>query len=115
VLIANLYGRLGQDPVERLTNTGKLMATCSVAVDVAGHAAEPATLWVSVLAFGQVAEALLRAEKGQMLAAMGRLSRGEYTSKTGEVREQWTLVAESVVTAKSARPGRRDRLNEGKT
>jgi single-strand DNA-binding protein len=104
VLIASIYGRLGADPVERTTKAGNSMVTVSVAVDVAGKDAEPATLWVSILAFGNVAEALLRAEQGQMLAAMGKLTRGEYTNKAGEVREQWTMLAESVVTAKSARP-----------
>jgi len=110
MLITSLYGRLGADPVARTTKGGKAMTTVSVAVDVAPwNADEPATLWVSVLAFGTQAEALLRASKGQMLAAMGKLTRGAYTTGTGEVREQWSLLADSIVTSKSAKPtgGRR--------
>ncbi|WP_295438805.1 single-stranded DNA-binding protein [uncultured Thiodictyon sp.] len=110
MLIANIYGRLGADPVARTTKAGKDMATVSVAVDVAPWNADAgATLWVSVLGFGTTAEAMLRAEKGQMLAAVGKLSRGSYTTAAGEVREQWSLMADSVVTAKSAKPtgGRR--------
>ena len=105
MLIASIYGRAGSDPVARQTKAGKPMTTVPVAVDVAGKDAEPRTMWVSVLAFGGQAEVLLRASKGQMLAAMGRLSRAEYTTQAGETREQWTMLAESAVTAKSARPG----------
>jgi single-strand DNA-binding protein len=39
-----------------------------------------------------------------MVAAMGRLSRGSYTAKDGAQREQWSLLADAVVTARSARP-----------
>lgn len=107
MMISNLYGRIGQDPQARQTKAGKPMATTSIAVDVSGQQGEPETLWVSILAFGTQADTLLRAEKGQMLAAIGKMTRGEYTTKAGEVREQWTLLAESIVTAKSARPGGR--------
>ena len=110
MLISNLYGRLGADPVARLTKNGHAMATVSVAVDVtAWQAEEPATLWVSILCFGAQAEVLLRASKGDMIVAIGKLTRREYTHpETGEVRENWTLVADSVVTVTSARPaGRR--------
>lgn len=112
MLIASIYARLAADPVARTTKTGKPMTTASVAVDVSGRDATGETLWVSVLAFGTQADALLRAGKGQMVAAMGRLSRGSYTAKDGARREQWTLLAESVVTARSARPiGRRQAAN----
>lgn len=105
MLIANLYGRLGQDPTERHTKSGGAMATASVVVDVSSYnAEEPASQWFNVLAFGTAAEELLRASKGQMVACIGKLTRGEYTAKTGEVREQWSLVADSVVCAKSAKP-----------
>lgn len=104
MLIANIYGRIGADPVARTTKAGNAMTTCSVAVDVTAKDAEPTTLWVSILAFGGAAEDLLGARKGQMMAAMGRLSRGQYTTAAGEVRENWTLLADSVVSAASAKP-----------
>jgi single-strand DNA-binding protein len=40
-----------------------------------------------------------------MVAAMGRIHWGEYKSRIGELRESWTLLADSIVTAKSAKPG----------
>lgn len=110
MLIANLYGRLGQDPVARQTKAGGAMATASVVVDVtARNSEEPASQWFNLLAFGAAADELLRAQKGQMIAALGKLTRGEYTTKAGEVREQWSLMADSVVTVKFAKPtgGRR--------
>jgi single-strand DNA-binding protein len=109
MLIASIYARVGQDPVARTTKSGHPMTTASVAVDVAGKDAEPSTLWVSILAFGAAAEALLRASKGEMVAAVGKLSRGSYTTAAGEPREQWTMLADSVVTAKSAKPAGRPR------
>jgi single-strand DNA-binding protein len=81
------------------------MAAASVAVDVtAWNAGEPATVWLSLLAFGPAADELLRAAKGQMVAAIGKLTRGTYTAKDGTEREQWNLTAETVLTAKSATP-----------
>jgi single-strand DNA-binding protein len=108
-MVANVYGRVGNDPVSRTTKAGAAMATCSVAVDVAGKDAEPQTQWVNLLAFGYQADALLRASKGEMLAAIGKMSRGSYTAKDGTEKEQWTLLADSIIVAKSARPTGRPR------
>lgn len=112
-IVASIHGRIGSDPTERTTKSGKAMVTASLAVDVAGKDAEPQTLWVSILAFGSASEALLRAQKGQMLSAMGRLTRGSYTDRNGAERESWTLLADSVVTATSARPTGGKRKTEG--
>jgi single-strand DNA-binding protein len=55
------YGRLGNDPQARTTSTDKPMTICSIAVDVTpGNAEQQETLWLSVMAFGRQAEALLR-------------------------------------------------------
>ena len=108
-IVASVYGRLAADPVERQTKTGKPMTTVSMAVDAAGKDAEPVTLWVGVLAFGAAAETLLRASKGQTATVMGRLTRGSYTTAAGETREQWSLLADSVLVAASARPSGRQR------
>lgn len=115
-LIANLYGRLGNDPVARTTKSGTAMTTCSIVVDVTAHnAQEPASQWFNVIAFGTAADELLRASKGQMLACIGKLTRGEYTTAAGEVREQWTLIADSVVTAKTAKPAGRPQGQQPRT
>lgn len=102
---ASIHGRAGADPVTGETRNGKPMCRVSVAVDVTGHGAtEPETLWITIMAFGHVAEALARAAKGETLTAMGRLTRGRYTGRDGTERESWTLMPDAVLTAKSARP-----------
>jgi len=109
-LIANLYGRLGGDPVARTTKSGKDMTTVQVAVDVTPRdAAAPETLWVGLLAFGVAAQTLQRAQKGQMVAALGRMTRGIYTPVDGEPRESWAMLCDSLVVTTSAKPagGRR--------
>jgi len=109
-MIASVYGRLGTDPVARQSKAGKDMATASLVVDLTGYnAEEPASQWFNVLAFGTAAEALLRGGKGEMCGCIGRVTRGTYTTAAGEVREQWSLLADSVVTAKSAKPSGRAR------
>ena len=113
MIVANLYGRLGQDPVERVTKSGAAMATASVAVDISGKDAEPQTLWVSVLGFGAASEALLRSSRGEMVSVIGRLSRGTFTGRDGSVRETWSMLADTVLTASSSRPTAGKRQHQG--
>lgn len=102
---ASIHGRIGQAPVPGQTQTGQPMTRCSIAVDVTGHnATDEESVWVSVMAFNRAADDLARAEKGQTLSAMGRLTRSHYVAKDGTERESWSLLADAVVTVKSARP-----------
>jgi single stranded DNA-binding protein len=102
---ATMYGRLAFDPAPRTTRSGAAMTTARLAVDVTPkNAQEQQTWWVDLLAFGGHAEALGALPKGAMVSAMGRLSRGSYTAKNGETREQWTLVADSLLSAETPRP-----------
>lgn len=107
-VIASIHGRLAFDPDGRETKNGKPMTLGKLAVDVTGNNSdgEPETLWVSLMAFGHGAETLARAAKGEMVSAMGKLTRGKYT-KAGEERESWSMLADNVVTVRSARPGQR--------
>jgi single-strand DNA-binding protein len=104
MLIASVYGRLAFDPASRTTKTGKPMCTARVAVEAGSNAETQETLWIDLLAFGTNAEALLALAKGQMVSAVGRLTKGRYTTKDGLEREQFTLLADSLVTARTARP-----------
>jgi single-stranded DNA-binding protein len=85
-LIASIHGRLGSDPKTSTTQAGKEMTRANVAVDVTGHDGEDQTLWVSILAFGKVAETLARAAKGVGCSAMDRMTRGIYAPPRGEPR-----------------------------
>lgn len=100
------YGRLGADPKERETKAGKAMATASIAVDVAAYdAAGEVTMWLSVAAFGKVADQLLRHAKGDLLAVMGRLTLRQWQDREGRERETWSLLAESLHSSRTVRPG----------
>lgn len=104
---AAIYGRLAFDPRSLTTSTGKPMASARVAVDVSGKDGEE-TLWLDLLAFGAQAEILVRHAKGDMVSGTGRLTKGRYRSHGGDEREQWTLIADSLVSARTVRPlGRR--------
>ncbi len=102
---ASIYGRLGGDPVERETRNGNAMATASLAVNVARASADEDTAWFSLAAFGKTGEALLRHQKGDLLAAMGPLTRRKYTDRNSVDREGWSLTCEQIVSARTVRPG----------
>jgi len=104
---ATVYGRAAFEPRQHQTKAGKPMASARLAVDVTGKDDEQQTLWLDVLAFGRAADDLARVEKGGMVSAMGRVTRGTYTAKDGTERESWTLLADAVITARSGRPGQR--------
>ena len=101
------WGRLVADPEPRTTKQGKPWATARLAVTMpppygAGEDAETPTLWLSVAAFGQAGETLARHIKGECLS--GRLEMRPYTTRKGEKRDGWTVVADSVIGPRSPRP-----------
>ncbi len=102
---ASIYGRLGADPVERETKNGKAMVTVSLAVSAGRPDADEETVWFSLAAFGRAAETLARHAKGDLLAAMGPLHRTRFTGRDGQERQGWSLTVESVVSARTVRPG----------
>ena len=101
-----VYGRLGSDPREHETRKGGTMATASLAVDVpdrsqgAGEGAEE-TLWLRVTAFGRVAESLAGHSKGDPVSVSGRLQFSRYQARDGADREQWQIVADALVSART--------------
>ena len=104
-----VHGRLGRDPRPIETGNGKPMTVASVAVTLdarEGGETGEATLWLDVLAFGRVADDLARHAKGDTVSVAGRLQLSRFTSSTtGEARENWQCVADSVMSARTVRPG----------
>jgi single-strand DNA-binding protein len=98
---ASIHGRLGGDPVQRKTRAGKPMATVSVAVDVAKPGDEPATEWISLVAFGKAAEALAQHRKGDVVSAMGVMTRSTFAGRDGNEKVSWSLLAESLLSART--------------
>lgn len=99
------YGRLGSDPRAIETKSGKAMTVATLAVDVGEADAPP--LWLGVVAFGKLAEDLLRHRRGDLLSVSGRLQVRHWTDSDGAQREQWQVVADALVSARTVRPGAR--------
>jgi single-strand DNA-binding protein len=100
---ASLYGRLGKDAQPVATKSGESMTVVSIAQDVSPRDGE-ATLWVRLVAFGTLAEALANHAKGDALSAMGRLELSKWRGKDGTERESWRLVAGHLISARTVRP-----------
>ena len=112
---AAIFGRLGNDPVERQTRGGKTMVTASVAINAGRADVGDATIWLSLAAFGRPAEALARHVKGDLLGAMGRLYHVRYTTRDGTERTGLSLTVEAIVSARNVRPsGGRKRTESAK-
>jgi single-stranded DNA-binding protein len=103
MLMASIYGRLGCDPKPGTTRNGKPMCTARLAVDV-GREPGTETLWVSVIAFNALAEALEQHRQGDMLAATGWMNRGKYRAADGSERDSWTLRADGLHGTRSMFP-----------
>lgn len=105
MICASIYGRLGADPKPVTTKSGKPMARASLAVDCTGYNADQQeTEWFSILAFGRVAEDLLRCEKGTMVAVSGSVTRSRWTAKDGTEKTGWQITAADLHSARTARP-----------
>lgn len=107
------YGRLGSDPVERTSQAGRAWATCTIAVAMQGEDDTP-PLWLGIVAFGRAAEALCRHAKGDLLSVSGQMKLNRWRDSAGNDREQLQVIADSVVSAKSVRPGGARRNGEGR-
>ena len=100
------YGRLGADPRQIQTTTGKTMASASIAVDVSAREVEE-TLWLGIVAFGGVAETLLKHGKGDMVSVCGRVQISRWKASDGTDKDQLQVVADSLISARTVRPGRK--------
>jgi len=103
---ASLSGRLGKDPRTIETKTGTPMVSAPVVVDVSSYRGE-ASVWVSVTAFGKGAEILNTHAKGDTIAASGKLEMSHWTQADGVERDSWTLIADHIHSARTARQGGR--------
>jgi single-strand DNA-binding protein len=111
---ASIHGRAARDGELRVFQAGKSWCRVSVACEAGQNreTGEALTQWVTLIAFGRVAEDLAKVEKGQTISAIGRLELSRWTTQDGEQRESLQLIAEAVVTARSARPnGRKPKGN----
>lgn len=102
--MAVLYGRCGSDPVLRQSSSGTAWATVNIAVQL-DEAEGSAATWIGVRAFGRGAETLAKHTKGDLISVSGRFQLSRWRGQDGKDHEQFQLVADTVISAKSVRPG----------
>ncbi|MER3011866.1 single-stranded DNA-binding protein [Serratia nematodiphila] len=100
------YGRLVADVQSKPTSNGNTMAFARMAVSLPCHSAESgeAPFWLGVVAFGKQAEALARHTKGDMVSVSGNMQVSQWTAQDGSTASGYQVVADSVVSARTARP-----------
>lgn len=104
-----VVGNLGGNPVERgHTEKAGPIVGFSIAETVSHFDPETRTYksghtnWFPVVAFGKVAEKVKRSlQKGDRVAVQGRMKISKYTSKSGEDRVSFEIVADDVAFWKS--------------
>ncbi len=101
------YGRLVADPQTRTTNNGNNMAMARMAVSLPCNAAAEgqATFWLGIIAFGKQADALARHVKGDLISVSGTMQINQWTGKDGGTQQGYQVVADSIISAKTVRPG----------
>ncbi|WP_256140792.1 single-stranded DNA-binding protein, partial [Escherichia coli] len=89
------------------TGKGPQMVRASLAVSRRCSQAEDgtATMWLSVLTFGRQADALAKHHEGELVSVAGNMQVSQWTGQNGETRQGWQVIADSVISARTARPG----------
>jgi single stranded DNA-binding protein len=94
-------GRLGGDPVRRVTASGKQLTSGSLAVSQADG--EP-TLWLRLSAFGRLADQLDACHKGEAIAVFGRLQLRKWKDNNGQERESLQCTVDQLHSVNTAIP-----------
>ncbi len=68
---------------------------------------------MGIVGFGRVAESLLKHKRGDMLSAAGRVQLNTWATDGGEQRRQFQIVADSVISARTVRPGGGRKAKQG--
>lgn len=109
------HGRLVADVRTKTTSNDKHMAFTRLAVPVPCRTAEngEVTLWLAVLAFGKQADALARHQKGDLVSVSGTMQVNQWTAQDGGTQQGWQIVADSVISARTVRPGGKSASQRG--
>ena len=98
-----LSGTLHADPDSRTSKTGRPFVTARLRAD----AADGATVWVSLIAFGDVGERLATLKSGAAISVSGRAKLNAWTGKSGEPAAGLDLVVDELITLRG-KPRPRD-------
>lgn len=100
---ALVSGTLYEKPQARTSQAGKPFTTAKVRAD----GKDGATVWCSLIAFGEQAERLATLQQGAALSVSGRAEVSAWSDKSGEPKAGLSLVVEELATLK-AKPKPRD-------
>jgi single-stranded DNA-binding protein len=81
------------------------MAIASVAVSVSRSNDVEDVEWISLVAFGNLAQVLLKHDKGDTASFSGQMTRRRYETRDGKEKVGWSLTVDSIVSARAVRPG----------
>ena len=93
---ALLTGQLYGDPQARTSLAGKPFTTAKVRAD----GKDGAVMWISVVAFGDLADRLLTMRANNALALSGKLEVSAYIAKNGEPAAGLSVVCDELATLK---------------
>lgn len=62
-------------------------------------------MWLGVVAFGKQADFLMRHDKGELVSVSGSLQMNQWTGQDGAQQTGYQVVADSVISARTVRPG----------
>jgi len=88
-----LYG----EPQARISKTGTAFATAKIRAD----AKDGSVLWISVVAFNELAERLLTMHGNNAVAISGKLEVSAYVAKSGEPAAGLSVVCDELATLKA--------------
>lgn len=93
---ALITGTLYGNPQTRTSQAGKSYVTAKVRAD----GKDSASVWCSVIAFGEIADRLMTLADGAALSISGRAEVNAWLDKQGEPKAGLSLVADEMVTLK---------------
>jgi single-stranded DNA-binding protein len=92
-----ITGQLYGDPQARTSKSGSQFATAKVRAD----GKDGAVLWISIVAFNEVADRLLTLKANNAVALSGKLEVSAYVAKNGEPAAGLSVVVDELATLKA--------------
>jgi single-stranded DNA-binding protein len=92
LITGSLYG----DPTARTSQAGKQFVTAKIRAD----GKDGASVWCSIIAFGDIADRLMTLGNGAALAVSGKAEVNGWLDKSGEPKAGFSLVVDEVATLK---------------
>ncbi|MBZ4192715.1 MAG: single-stranded DNA-binding protein [Candidatus Contendobacter sp.] len=92
-----ITGQIYGDPQARTSKSGSQFATAKVKAD----GKDGAVLWISIVAFNEVAERLLALKANNAVALSGKLEVSAYTAKDGSPAAGLSVVCDELAALKA--------------